>query len=272
MGYRIKQQTLSGLEATGGHNLVVVEVDAVADFASLPTYQDGSVGYIRGNPDALYIKDTTWKLIDKSALAEGQQIEIDGINPFALMMTFKLLQGKLATLATAAQLASTAMQPDVEQSRYYILDALPTTTAELFEGKIVYNTTDHTLQVCTTPGVHESDTLTVTEGAVTTSGNITITLNGEAVVVGVVKDETAAQVATKIKAAVEAAVVAETEAIAAWTVAIDGAELNFLKAVVGDCAAPIADDTGNTGVTFTFDRTNEGAASVWGTLINAPAD
>lgn len=38
MGYRIKQQTLSGLEATGGHNLVVVEVDAVADFASyLPT-------------------------------------------------------------------------------------------------------------------------------------------------------------------------------------------------------------------------------------------
>ena len=267
MGYRIKQQTLSGLEATGGHNLVVVEVDAVADFASLPTYQDGSVGYIRGNLDALYIKDTTWKLIDKSALAEGQQIEIDGINPFALMMTFKLLQGKLATLATAAQLASTAMQPDEEQSRYYKLDALPTTTAELFEGKIVYNRTDHTLQVCTTPGEHESDTLTVTAGAVTT-GNITITLNGEAVVVAVAEEDTAAQVAAKIKAAVDAAVVAET--IAAWTAAIDGAELNFLKAVVGVCVAPTAVDTGETGVTFSaFARTNEGVASVWGTLINA---
>lgn len=184
------------------------------------------------------------------------------------MMTFKLLQGKLATLATAAQLASTAMQPDVEQSRYYILDALPTTTAELFEGKIVYNTTDHTLQVCTTPGEHESDTLTVTEGAVTTSGDITITLNGQAVVVAVVEEDTAAQVATKIKAAVDAAVVAET--IAAWTVAIDGAELNFLKAVVGTASAPTAVDTGDTGVTFSaFDRTNEGVASVWGPLINA---
>ena len=70
---------------------------------------------------------------------------------------------------------------------------------------------------------------------------------------------------------VDAAVVAGE--IDPWMVARDGAELNFLKGAVGIASAPTADDTDDTGVTFSdFDQINEGVASVWGTLINAPAD
>ncbi|MFA5382176.1 MAG: hypothetical protein WC356_03350, partial [Candidatus Micrarchaeia archaeon] len=99
MGFVVKQIMLSGQEAAGGHNLAVVEVDAVADFASLPTFQDGSIGYIKGNPTALYILNTTWQNILKSGIGEDPQFTIDGVSPFALLMTFKLLQGHIANLS-----------------------------------------------------------------------------------------------------------------------------------------------------------------------------
>lgn len=105
MEYVIKQLLLSGYESSGGHSLAVVEVDAAADFATLPTYQNGSIGYIKGDPDSLYILDTTWKLVQKSALEAGDQIEIDGVSPYALAMVFKLLQGPLAALTETAATA-----------------------------------------------------------------------------------------------------------------------------------------------------------------------
>lgn len=311
MGYIVKQLMLSGLESAGGHNIAVVEVDAVADFSALPAFQDGSVGFIRGNPDALYVKDTTWKQVSKSALAEGAQAEIDGVSPYTLAMVFKLLQGKLALLTETAATADAldvlttkgdllvqgAAAPEAlaigtsnkvlsvtagmpvwadpkdlvfvqDTMPEYVRASIPTTQSGMFEGMIVYNTTDHTLKCCTTPGEQEVDTLTVTAGAGTTAGDITITLNSEAITVAVAKDDDEEAVAAKIKTAVEAAVAAKT--IAAWTVAIDGAELVFTKGAVGTAEAPTAVDTGDTGCTFSaFARTNEGVASVWGVLINA---
>lgn len=148
---------------------------------------------------------------------------------------------------------------------YQPLDALPTTKAAMFAGLIVYNKTAKALKLCETPGEHETDSVTVTAGAVTEAGDITVTLNEEAVTVAVLKDDTAAVVAGKIKTAVDAAVTAET--IADWSVTLDGAKLTFVKAAVGACAAPTAADTDTTGVTFsTFARDNEGAATVWKTI------
>lgn len=150
---------------------------------------------------------------------------------------------------------------------YNILAALPTLEEDLFEGMIVYENTGHTLNCLTTPGEQEIDTVTVTAGAVTKLGNITITLDEEDVIVAVAKDDTAIGIATKIKAAVDAAVVAET--IEAWAVTRVGAVLTFKKGEVSACAAPTAVDTGVTGCTFSaFARTNQGVDSVWGVLIN----
>ena len=151
---------------------------------------------------------------------------------------------------------------------YNILSALPTVEEDLFEGMIVYETTGHTLNCLTTPGEQEIDTVTVTAGAVTKLGDITITLNEEDVVVPVAHEDTAIVVATKIKAAVDAAVLAET--IDAWTTSRVGAVLTFKRDEVSACAAPTVVDTGTTGCTFSaFARTNQGVDSVWGVLINA---
>ena len=247
----------SGQEESGGKNMVWAEVDNATELTNVVGYT-GSVGTIKGDRNILYVYDgTLWKLLDKPDLPEL----FDGIDPITLLVVNKLMIPSLLLL-------NTAIQTTPDRKQYHLLDALPVVESELYEGMAVYNLTDHTFQVLTTPGEQESDTLTVTEGAVTTSGNITITLNEEAVTVAVVEDDTAAAVAAKIKAAIDAAVVAET--IDPWMVAIDGAELNFLKGAVGTAAAPTAVDTGETGVTFSaFARTNEGVASVWTTLINA---
>ena len=86
MGYRIKQIIASGLEALGGYNYVVAEVDAATDFAALTAFQDGSVGYIKGDPDSLYHKVSgTWTKVDKSLLANDNLL-IDGVSPHALLL------------------------------------------------------------------------------------------------------------------------------------------------------------------------------------------
>ena len=150
---------------------------------------------------------------------------------------------------------------------YKILDAIPTAEAEIYEGLIVYEKTGHTLQVCTEPGKHETDAVTVDTGAVTLAGNITIELDGTAIVVAVELDDTSEGVAGKIKAAVDAAVVEET--LDVWTVGVDGADIVFIKDDVGVCVAPAVDDTDGTGVTFSgLSRVTEGVDTEWKQLIN----
>lgn len=283
MGYIVKQLLLSGYESSGGHSLAVVEVDAAADFATLPTYQNGSIGYIKGDPDSLYILDTTWKLVQKSALEAGDQIEIDGVSPYTLAMVFKLLQGQLARLTATEALANTSVQADPTQFRYFILDAIPEVASELFVGKVVFNTTDSTFKVLTTKGTHEKDTLTVTKGAETKSGNITITLNTEDVVVAIDNGALAVKAATitagasssgnitvtldgvptvvAVAASDTAAAVAGkiTTAFAAneaWTVGNTQAVLTFTAKAKGPKAGSFTIAAASTGVTCTDGITN----------------
>ena len=337
MGFIVKQIMLSGLEAAGGHNLAVVEVDAVADFASLPTFQDGSIGYIKGNPNALYRLDTTWQSVLKSGVGEGPQIEIDGVSPYVLVMMFRLLQERIAKLpenvltargdtvfrdangpaklvkGTAGQvLTQGANDPawadvqslaftdtnskyatdtligaltelgfllSLDRKPYYRLAALPTLEADLYEGKLVYNTTDHTLQVCTTPGEQEIDEVTVSgpatapgaknvtitlhgtgksvavnggtlevraatiTAAASANGNLTVKLDGADTTVAVVAGDTAAQVAGKITTAFAAD--------AAWTVGNVDAVLTFTAKAVGPKAGAFSIGVAATGVTCT---------------------
>lgn len=85
MAHRIKQTILSGQEAAGGYNYILAEVDAAADFAALTACQDGSVGYIKGDQDSLYIKVAgTWSKLNKS-LAGNDRLLIDGISPYDVL-------------------------------------------------------------------------------------------------------------------------------------------------------------------------------------------
>ena len=126
---------------------------------------------------------------------------------------------------------------------------------------------DKDFACCKTVGEHEVDALTVETGAVTAAGNVTIELNGTAIIVAVELDDTAEQVASKIKAAVDAEIDAET--LDNWTDSEDGADILFIKDTVGACVAPTATDTDSTGVTFSaFARQNEGVATVWASFIS----
>ncbi|MDD4279377.1 MAG: hypothetical protein PHX74_06540 [Candidatus Sumerlaeales bacterium] len=64
-------------------------------------------------------------------------------------------------------------------NQYKILDTIPTVQSEMYEGLIVYEKTGKTLQICTTPGEQEIDTLIVNNGAIGVVGDITIVLGGE---------------------------------------------------------------------------------------------
>jgi peptidoglycan/xylan/chitin deacetylase (PgdA/CDA1 family) len=104
-----------------------------------------------------------------------------------------------------------------------------------------------------TEWVREVDTLTVTAGA-TTSGNISITLNGVAVDVAVTAGMTVAQVDAAIRAAT----------IANWlkTGTAGSGVIGFHKTVPGIVTAPSFAD-GGTGVTASFARTVTGVDGVW---------
>ena len=167
-------------------------------------------------------------------------------------------------MSTARGELDALLAPSLHQ--YAILPSFPNTSSSMYEGMAVYSLADKDFACCTTVGEHEADALTVETGAVTVAGDVTVELNGESVTVAVELDDTAEQVAAKIKAAVDAAVVAET--IGGWTVSVDGADITFVKDVVGVCVAPTATDTGLTGVTFsTFARQNEGVAAVWASFL-----
>ena len=256
---KVKQLAASGLEGQGGYNFAVLEVDAAEELDTLTNWQDGSVGYVTGSED-IYVKSGTWAKIDRTALPGGRSPELDGVNPF-MLLAVNMLTAKYNALLMR------------DRHQYRILDKLPTLEADNFKGMIAFIPGDgenvDAVKVCTTPGEQEVDTLTVTTGSVAKAGNITITLNGEDVVVDVAKGDTATVVAAKIKAAVDAAVT-DDEPIAAWTVARDGAKLTFTKAVVGACEeVPTAVDTESTGCVFSdFVRDNEGVDAVWADMIN----
>ena len=167
-------------------------------------------------------------------------------------------------MSTARGELDALLAPHLHQ--FAILPSFPNTSSSMYEGMAVYSLADKDFACCKTVGEHEIDSLTVETGAVTAAGDITIELNGTAIVVAVELDDTAAQVAVKIKAAVDAEIMAET--IGNWTVSVDGADILFIKDTVGACAAPTATDTDLTGVTFSaFARDNEGVDTVWASFL-----
>ena len=168
------------------------------------------------------------------------------------------------SMSTARGELDALLVPSLHQ--YAILPSFPNTSSSMYEGMAVYSLADKDFACCTTVGEHEVDALTVETGAVAAAGNVTIELNGTAIVVAVELDDTAEQVASKIKVAIDAAIAAET--LDNWTVSVGGADILFIKDTVGVCVAPTATDTGLTGVTFgTFARQNEGVAAVWASFL-----
>lgn len=107
---------------------------------------------------------------------------------------------------------------------------------------------------CKTVGVAEKDTLTLSAGA-TSSGNITITLNGVGVAVAVIAGDTIAQVDAKIRAATF------TEWVKTGTAG--SGIIVFIRSIGGACSAPTIEDTGITGVAGTFAVTAAGVTPVW---------
>ena len=175
------------------------------------------------------------------------------------------IQGICEDMSTARGELDVLLAPSLHQ--YAILPSFPNTSSSMYEGMAVYSLADKDFACCTTVGEHEVDALTVETGAVTAAGDITIELNGTAIVVAVELDDTAEQVASKIKIAVDAAITAET--LDNWTVSVDGADILFIRDTVGVCVAPTATDTDSAGVTFSaFARQNEGVDAVWASFIS----
>ena len=110
MAYRIKQIVPSGLESGGGYNYVAAQVDAAADFAAMTAFQDGSVGFIRGDPDTLYVKQAgAWAKMGKSPLPSGHRLELDGIDPYTLLMANKLFPRRAELEAVDAAVDAAAL-------------------------------------------------------------------------------------------------------------------------------------------------------------------
>lgn len=248
MGYTIEQYAVPVVPVPGRWHYVVAAVDAVEDFDAMPDVMDGSVAYIRHHPDTLYLHiNGAWTSMKKSALPNGQLMNLDGTNPYTMIMANNLF----------ARHADVAAMLESDRRQYYVRDELPTEQGTDALGMIVYNLTDSTLNVCTTLAITEIDTLTVTKGAETAAGNVTITLNNVATTVAVEKDDTAAGVADIIAAT----------AFTGWTVGRGaGATVLFSKVESGAVQAPAFDDTGITGTTATFACTQTGVTGVWGAL------
>jgi peptidoglycan/xylan/chitin deacetylase (PgdA/CDA1 family) len=107
---------------------------------------------------------------------------------------------------------------------------------------------------CKTLGAKELDTLTISAGA-TTTGNITITLNGIAVNVTVNAGDTAGAIGDKIR----------STSFSGWTVGgtSGSATVTFTKFTPGTNSAPTFSDSGTTGTTASFVVTTIGTNNVW---------
>jgi hypothetical protein len=186
---------------------------------------------------------------------------------------------KYTTDTLGAALVQLGPLLDAEKRQYLVLSTKPTAEAEQAEGMVVYAEDTGLLQVCRTPGEQEIDSLEVTAGAVTDSGNITIELNGVNKAVGVVGGTLAVygatitaaatspgtititldDVDTEVEVAAEDTAVAVAEKIttafeanADWTVGNVDAVLTFTaKAKEVKAGAFAFADTDETGVTCT---------------------
>jgi hypothetical protein len=139
--------------------------------------------------DALNVMTTRGDIIYRNAtvparLAKGTENQVlkMGANDPAWVTP-----GSLPIADTATKYATDTIQGafdelgpllDAEKRQYLVLSTKPTAEAEQAEGMVVYAEDTGLLQVCRTPGEQEIDSLEVTAGAVTDSGNITIALNG----------------------------------------------------------------------------------------------
>lgn len=106
----------------------------------------------------------------------------------------------------------------------------------------------------TTAGAKDVETLTL--GAATTAGNITIHLNGIDFVVAVAAGDTATVVGNKV--------VAEDFSIAGYTAANNAGVVTFTATANGVKPEGTFTDTGTTGVTGTFAVTTAGKNDVYG--------
>lgn len=122
------------------------------------------------------------------------------------------------------------------------------------QGYPYYDTTLGKPVYLHTAWVQERDTLTVSSGA-TSSGNITITLNGVDFTVAVTAGMTVAQVDAAIRAAT----------MTGWmkTGTANSGVIVFTRIEGGTCSAPAFNDVGSTGVSATFARTTSGVNGVW---------
>lgn len=100
--------------------------------------------------------------------------------------------------------------------------------------------------------IPEVETLIVSSGA-TTSGNITINLNGTNVNVAVTAGDSVTTVASKIMALT----------LSTWTVGGSGTTVTFTAKGYGTRTAPTFTDTGATGVTASISTTTIGSILVW---------
>lgn len=250
MGANIKYRMLG---ASGQANLVWADAADTTELAATAC-SIGSIGTIVGDPDKLYVfSGSSWDRLDKPSLLPGSVPEYDGINPITLLAAMKLLQPSLLELNDVM----TQVFPYYREPA----ETMTTDPAVLTVGMVVYDETAEALKVLKDPGAVEVDTITVTQGAVTKAGNITVTLNEVAKTVAVVKGETVAQVAAKILAL----------KFDGWDAAYgeDVGEVVFTAQTVGTSVAPGITDTGETGVTGTAAATQEGAAATWITLAAA---
>lgn len=129
------------------------------------------------------------------------------------------------------------------------VDTLNITAAPTTSGNITVTLNGVATNIAVTSGVTEVDTLTISTGA-TTSGNITITLNGVATAVAVAAGDTAGAIGDKIRATT----------FTGWTVGgtAGTTSVTFTKTTVGTNTTPTFADTGTTGTTASFTVTTAG--------------
>lgn len=121
-------------------------------------------------------------------------------------------------------------------------------------GQSVYDSTLNKPIWCKTSGNFERDTLNVT-GAATSSGNITITLNGVGTTVAVSAGDSTGTIGDKIRATT----------FTGWTVTGTAGSITvvFTKNIIGTNTGPSFSDTGATGTTATIVVSTAGSSNVW---------
>jgi hypothetical protein len=124
--------------------------------------------------------------------------------------------------------------------------------APAYIGQPFFDTTLGKPVYAKTVPIKEADTLNVTQSA-TTSGNITINLNGANTVIAVSAGDSTITVASKISAG----------SYPNWYTQLSGSTVTFNKISTGTNTTPTFTDTGTTGVTATFTITTAGQSASW---------